>query len=91
MTPETPELPPLENLLVAALYLATNFAKSGCPRLSHLLLHQLECVVNHPRGDVSPMVTETCRKLHETWAHIHAERALAQADAGTPNVIRSIH
>ena len=29
MNPDSTELPPLENILVAALYLATNFAKSG--------------------------------------------------------------
>ncbi len=91
MNPDPADLPPLENLLVAALYLATNFAKSGCPRLSHLLLHQLEFVVSHPRDGVSPMVHETCKKLHETWEHIHAERVMAIADAEAQPVIRRVH
>lgn len=85
------EMPPLENLLVAALYLATNFAKSGCPRLSHLLLHQLEFVMNHPRDDVSPMVHETCKKLHAVWHQLHNERLVAQSNAEFPAVIRRIY
>lgn len=89
MNRDPADLPPLENLLVAALYLATNFAKSGCPRLSHLLLHQLDLVVNHPRDDVSPTVHETCKKLYETWEQIHAERVMAMADAQP--VIRRVH
>ncbi|MEQ1773772.1 MAG: hypothetical protein ABL891_08310 [Burkholderiales bacterium] len=91
MNPDSTELPPLENLLVAALYLATNFAKSGCPRLSHMLLHQLEFVLKHPRDDVSPMIQETCQRLYEVWEGIHAERALAQAEAEAPEVVRRVH
>ena len=85
------ELPPLENVLVAALYLATNFAKSGCPRLSHMLLHQLEYVLKHPRDDVSPMVQETCQRLFEVWEGIHAERVLAAANEEQQTVSRRIH
>jgi hypothetical protein len=85
------ELPPLENLLVAALYLSTHFARSGCPRMSHLLLHQLELAANHPRYDVSPMVQETCKKLYETWQHIHAERVSALAATEMPSAIRRVH
>jgi hypothetical protein len=81
------ELPPLENLLAAALYLATNFARSSCPRLSHLLLHQLEFVLNHPRENVSPMMHETCKRLYEVWETIHAERKQAVSN-GEPLLIR---
>lgn len=91
MSPDPAELPPLENILVATLYLATNFVKSGCPRMSHLLLHQLDFVVKHPRADVSPMVTETCRKLQEVWEAIHAERTLAAANEEAPSIIRNVH
>ncbi len=91
MSPDSTELPPLENLLVAALYLATNFAKSGCPRLSHMILHQLEYVMKHPREEVSPMIQETCQRLYEVWEGIHAERTHALADADAPEVTRRVH
>jgi len=91
MDPHSIELPPLENLLVAALYLATNFAKSGCPRLSHMLLHQIEFVLNHPREDVSPMVQETCRQLYETWETIHYQRMAVLSEGELPAVTRRIH
>lgn len=91
MNPDSAELPPLENLLVAALYLATNFAKSGCPRLSHMLLHQLELVLKHPRDGASPMIQETCQRLYEAWQGIHTERMFAQANEDAPAVIRRVH
>lgn len=91
MNPDSKEIPPLENLLVAALYLATNFAKSGCPHLSHMILHQLEFVLKHPRDDVSPMIQETCQRLHDVWSGIHAERSLALSDDSAPGVIRRVH
>jgi hypothetical protein len=91
MNPQSAELPPLENLLVAALYLATNFAKSGCPRLSHMLLHQLEFAMNHPQRDGSPMVQETCKQLYRAWEAIHNERVMALSDAEQPAVTRQVH
>lgn len=91
MNPHPTELPPLENLLVAALYLATHFAKSGCPRLSHMLLHQLEFAMNHPRGNESPMVQETCKRLYRVWETIHNERVTALTDAEQPAVTRQVH
>jgi hypothetical protein len=91
MNPDSQEMPPLENLLVAALYLATNFANSGCPRLSHMILHQLEFVLQHPRKDISPMIQETCQRLHDVWSGIHAERSLALTDDRTLEVIRRVH
>ena len=91
MNPDSTELPPLENILVAALYLATNFAKSGCPRLSHLIMHQLEFVLSHPTESVSPPVRETCQRLHQVWEQIHAERTFALREAEEPEIIRRVH
>ena len=91
MKPDATEFPPVENILVAALYLATNFAKSGCPRLSHMIMHQLEFVLNHPVASVSPPVRETCQRLHEVWEQIHAERATALTENEQPEVVRRVH
>jgi hypothetical protein len=77
MSPDPAELPPLENRPVASLYLANQFARSGCPRLSHLLLHQLEVVVNHSRDGVSPTLQEICKRPYESRQHIHAEHVSA--------------
>ena len=72
------ELPPPETLYAAALYLATNYAKSGCPRVCHMIMHQLMCIPSHPSKSVSPVLCETCRRLHVEWARIASERTLAQ-------------
>jgi hypothetical protein len=91
MNPDSTELPPLENILVVALYLATNFAKSGCPRLSHMIMHQLEFALSHPTESISPPVRETCRRLHEAWEKIHAEHALAPTDGDESEIVRRVH
>ena len=90
MNPDSIELPPLENILVAALYLATNFSKSGCPRLSHMIMRQLEFALSHPAESISPPVREACQRLHEAWEKIHAERALA-LDGNEPEIVRRVH
>ncbi|HTE15560.1 MAG TPA: hypothetical protein VK642_10830 [Burkholderiales bacterium] len=91
MKPDSNELPPLENILVAALYLATNFAKSGCPRLSHLIMHQLEFVLSHSAETLSPPVRETCQRLHDVWEQIHAECTHALGDTEESEVTRRVH
>ena len=91
MNPDLTALPPVENLLAAALYLATNFAKSGCPHLSYLIMHQLEFVLSHPVESVSPPLRETCERLHEVWAQIHAERTVELRGPDEPEIIDRVH
>lgn len=68
------DIPSPETLYAAVLYLATAYAKSGCPRVCHMIMRQLACILNHPSDAVSPMLRETCRKLHDDWAQIAQER-----------------
>ena len=70
-------LPHLETLCAAALYLATNYARSGCPMLCHMVMRQLACILDYPGDSVSPALRETCRRLYSEWERIGIERAQA--------------
>ena len=93
MEPKFVELPQPETLFAATLYLATNYAKSGCPRVCHMIMRQLMCILNHPSESVSPALRETCRRLHAEWARIASERVLVQEriSNGIVESIESIH
>ena len=86
-------LPPPETLFAATLYLATKYAKSGCPRVCHMIMRQLMCILNHPSESVSPALRDTCRRLHAEWSRIAAERVQTQelTSGGIVESIESIH
>lgn len=75
------EIPAPETLFAAALYLATNYARTGCPLLCSMVMRQLACIQEHPDESVPKAVRETCRKLREEWERIGIERALALREA----------
>jgi hypothetical protein len=74
-------IPEPEVLIAAVFYLATNYAKTGCPMLCSMLMRQLASLRNHPSDSVSPMLRETCSKLLVEWGRIGAERAQALHEA----------
>jgi hypothetical protein len=78
------EIPEAGVVFATALYLATNYAKSGCPMLCRMLMRQLACLERHPDPSVSPALRDVCRKLHFEWERIGAERAFAVAAANDP-------
>jgi hypothetical protein len=76
------DLPEPETLIAAALYLATHYARSGCPMLCGMMMRQLACLRYHPSDAVPPSLRETCGKLLAEWSRIGAERAaMLRADA----------
>jgi len=77
------EFPAPETLFTAALFLATNYARSGCPLLCRMVMRQLACIQAHPDESVAQAVRDTCKKLQEEWGRIAAERALALREAAT--------
>jgi len=76
MEQDPQQLPQPETLYAAALYLATNYAKSGCPMLCRMVMRQLACILNYPGESVSPALREVCRSLYVEWERIAASRAL---------------
>lgn len=80
-------LPAPETLFAAAIYLVTNYVKSGCPMLCHMVMRQLACIQNHPSAGVTQEVREACARLRDEWERIGIERAellreIASARAG---------
>lgn len=83
------DIPQPEIIYGSALYLSASYARTGCPMVSRMVMHQLACIANHPSGSVPESLREICRKLHAEWSRIGAERALAlhaaaSADAPEP-------
>ena len=68
------EIPQPETLLAAALFLATNYAKTGCPVLRNMIIRQLALVHGHPSNALPQSIKETCGRLLAEWERIGAER-----------------
>ena len=81
MEREKSEIPAPLTLFAAALYLVTNYARSGCPLLCRMVMRQLACIQAHPDESVTQAMRDTCRKLQEEWGRIADERALALHEA----------
>jgi hypothetical protein len=75
------EIPEAHTLFAAAFYLATNYAKTGCPLLCSMVMRQLACIEQHPDASMPQSTRETCRKLRAEWERIGAARALALREA----------
>ena len=80
-------LPAPETLFTAAIYLVTNYVKSGCPMLCHMVTRQLAYIQNHPSAGVTQDVRDACARLSDEWERIGIERAelmreVASARAG---------
>ena len=71
------ELPDTETLLAAALYLATNYAKTGCPRLCDMIIRQLNLIRGHSENAAPQATREFCGRLLAEWEKIRAERVAA--------------
>jgi hypothetical protein len=77
MSDQERAIPEPGTLIAAVFYLATNYARTGCPMLCSMLMRQLACIRNHPSDLVSPSLRETCGKLLVEWGRIGAERERA--------------
>jgi hypothetical protein len=61
---ESPE--PRADILVAALlYLMTQYARTGCPRLAVCVSRHLQCLALH--SEATPVLRDTCASLHGAW------------------------
>ena len=81
MDSQPAELPAPETLFAATIYFATNYVKTGCPMLCHMIMRQLACIESHPSGEVTQSLRETCSRLRDEWERIGIERAQLLRDA----------
>jgi hypothetical protein len=90
---EKHELPPAETRFAATMYLATSYARCGCPMLCSMIMRQLACIENHPSTDVPQSLRDTCSKLRGEWERIGVQRALVLREAERENgeAIRQLH
>jgi hypothetical protein len=55
-----------ETLVAATLYLMTQYARTGCPKLAVCISRHLQCLAAHP--GVDPIVRDICAGAHGAWA-----------------------
>ena len=61
-----PEDSRVETISAALIYLMTQYARTGCPRLALYISRHMQCLAEHPRAD--RVVRDTCASLHSAWA-----------------------
>ncbi len=59
-------------LYTAALYLATRYAQSGCPRVCRMVAQHLALIADHPDPSLADGLRETCRGLQADWERLGA-------------------
>lgn len=60
-----PEATRPETLSAALLYLMTQYARTGCPRLALCISRHMQCLATHP--ETATVVRDICAGLHGTW------------------------
>jgi hypothetical protein len=58
------ESPP-DTIAAALIYLMTQYARTGCPRLALYVSRHMQCLAVHP--DASPALRDICASLHGPW------------------------
>ena len=67
----------LETLTAALLYLMTQHARTGCPRLAAQVSRHMQWLALHPQAQ--PVVRDVCASLHGTWARASCDAANERA------------
>lgn len=71
--PDQPSAAPsAATLYTAALFLATRYAQSGCPRVRRMVAQHFELIANHPDPALTGGLRETCRRLQADWERLGA-------------------
>ena len=60
------ELSRVETVVAALIFLMTQHARTGCPRLALYVSRHLQCLACHAAA--GPVLRATCASLHDAWA-----------------------
>ena len=66
MRPQQPYESRVETITAALLYLMTQHARTGCPRLAMYVSRHMQCLALHP--DAPPVLRDICASLHGCWS-----------------------
>jgi hypothetical protein len=61
----------VESISAALVYLMTQYARTGCPRLALYVSSHLQELALHP--DAAPVLRDTCASLHGAWSQAAGE------------------
>jgi hypothetical protein len=57
-----------ETVVAALIYLMTQHARTGCPRLAVCVSRHMQCLALHP--DAPQVVRDMCASLHGAWTQV---------------------
>lgn len=60
-----PEASRAEMVTAALIYLMTQYARTGCPRVAVCISRHMQCLALHP--DAAPLLRDICASLHGRW------------------------
>lgn len=60
-----PDTTRADTVMAALLYLMTQYARTGCPKLAVCVSRHMQCLALHP--DAPAVVRDVCASLHDTW------------------------
>lgn len=63
-----------ETITAALLFLMTQYARTGCPRLAVCVSRHMQCLALHP--DAPTVVRDVCASLHGPWSRAAGEPSL---------------
>jgi hypothetical protein len=72
-TPD-PEESRVETITAALLFLMTQYARTGCPKLAVCVSCHMQCLALHP--DAATVVRDVCASLHGPWAKAAGEESV---------------
>jgi hypothetical protein len=61
-----PEESRVETIAAALIFLMTQYARTGCPRLALCVSRHMQCLAAHPHA--GPVIRDTCAALHGAWS-----------------------
>lgn len=91
MNNENLNLPAPDVLVAAAFYLMTSHARTDCPLVRRMVIHQLHYLARHPSDSVTPMLREVCIRLAREWEchNLRQQTVPLQPSASEPH--QNIH
>ena len=60
-----------ETVMASLVYLMTQYARTGCPRLALCVSRHMQCLALHPHAPT--VIRDMCASLHGAWSRAAGE------------------
>lgn len=88
---ENLNLPAADVLVAAAFYLMTSHARTDCPLVRRMVVHQLRYLARHPSDSVTPMLRDVCIRLAREWERLNLRQQAISRQPAASRIQEYIH